>query len=305
MFDSEIKILHIESTTVCNAHCPQCSREDSNLYNDATDRSELTVDKCRELFSDKFIKNLDKVFMCGIFGDPSANPNTIDIFKFFRSINPNIILGMNTNGSIQNTSWWKDLASVFDREKDYVVFSIDGLEDTNHIYRIGVNFNKAISNAKAFIGGGGTAHWDMLVFEHNEHQVVAIEEFAKEVGFKWFRTKVSNRFTSKPIKGLRPPSQYIEVESEYNNNIKCVALDEKSVYLTASGEIMPCCWFGNTAFRKDAYTQELLASPNWKQLENSWNNNPHNICKQACSKVNNKTNFTNQWKSEIELENYN
>ena len=52
-----------------------------------------------------------------------------------------------------------------------VWFAIDGLEDTHSIYRQGTNWKKIIDNVMTFVDAGGKARWDMLVFQHNEHQV--------------------------------------------------------------------------------------------------------------------------------------
>jgi sulfatase maturation enzyme AslB (radical SAM superfamily) len=70
-----------------------------------------------------------------------------------------------------------------------MIFSIDGLEDTNHIYRRNVKWDKLISNVKSFINAGGVAEWDYLVFKHNEHQLEEAEKFSKELGFKFFTPK--------------------------------------------------------------------------------------------------------------------
>ena len=64
----------------------------------------------------------------------------------------------------------KNLASIM-RKPDKVIFAIDGLEDTNHLYRVNTNFNKIMENAKAFINAGGIARWDFIAFAHNEHQI--------------------------------------------------------------------------------------------------------------------------------------
>ena len=77
---------------------------------------------------------------------------------------------------------------------DYDVFSIDGLEDTNHIYRVGVQFKKIMENAKAYIDTGASAHWDMLVFDHNKHQVDECRQLADTMGFTWFRSKETDRW---------------------------------------------------------------------------------------------------------------
>lgn len=298
----DIKVLHLEPTTVCNARCPQCARENPDLYDDNINRAELTLGKCRELFSTEFIKNLDKMFMCGDFGDPVAAKDTLKILKYFKTINPSIVLGLNTNGSIQNKLWWTELASILDNPCDYAIFSIDGLEDTNHIYRKNVRWHKVIENAKAFIDAGGSAHWDMLVFKHNEHQIKEAENLAREIGFSFFRSKVSKRFATNPVEGLDAPVTFELPNINATHAIKCHALTEKSLYVSATGEKFPCCWIGVNTFKMDSYLQSLLNSDNWSKLIKSWNNAPHATCSETCG-VNNtkKTSFESQWSKEIKL----
>jgi len=301
-FNQDIKVLHLEITTLCNANCPQCSRENSKLYNDAIHRSEITLSQCYDLFSIEFIQGLDKMFMCGDFGDPAAGKDTIEIFRYFRSINPDIVLGMNTNGSIGNKTWWKELASVLSNPFDYVVFSIDGLEDTNHIYRKGVHWNKLILNASTFISAGGSAHWDMLVFKHNEHQVEESKLKAKELGFTFFRSKVSKRFKTTPVNGLEEPVNFTLPNVDNINEVKCHALTDNSIYVSANGKILPCCWIGIYAFNSDEHLNDLLESKNWNKLKTSWKTNPHSICLDTCGISNEKkTSFESQWNKEIQL----
>jgi hypothetical protein len=149
---------------------------------------------------------------------------------------------MNTNGAIQSTFFWHALGLLFNQPQDYCVFSIDGLEDTNHVYRKNVNWEKLMSNVQAYIAAGGSAHWDMLVYKHNQHQVDACEQLARDMGFKWFRAKVSKRgFTDRlefPIGWQQPTVK--------SGPIKCHVLNEKSVYIDAQGRVSACCWLGAT-----------------------------------------------------------
>ena len=46
-------------------------------------------------------------------------------------MNPNIKIEMWTNGGARDTVFWKRMAQL----KVHVIFGIDGLEDTNHLYR--------------------------------------------------------------------------------------------------------------------------------------------------------------------------
>jgi MoaA/NifB/PqqE/SkfB family radical SAM enzyme len=195
MFDrNNVKILHLETSSVCNAACPMCPRELDIGFNKDTDAVSLSLKQIKEMFTESFIKQLESMFMCGNYGDPAAAPECLEIFEYFRSINPDITLGIHSNGSLRNTSWWSQLGKILSRSGDYGFFSVDGLSDTNHIYRVNTNFTKILENAEAFISAGGQAHWEYLVFEHNEHQVEEARQLASSMGFVNFREKVSRRF---------------------------------------------------------------------------------------------------------------
>jgi MoaA/NifB/PqqE/SkfB family radical SAM enzyme len=289
MINEDIKILHIEPTNLCNAACPQCARELDESF-DKTDIFHLSISDIDKLINKTFIKNLNKVFMCGNYGDPAAGKYTLELFKYFRSINPNIILGMNTNGGLRNNKWWIELANILNQPQDYVVWSIDGLQDTNHIYRINVNWEIVMNNARAFIDAGGPAHWDMLVFEHNEHQILLAEKLAKTLGFKWFRVKISNRHKIAPVKFLKPPTLFKD-PTVLSNSIECRALEEKSLYISAQGVVYPCCWLGVS--KTHTLTEFDIVKQSWKS------NNPVQVCVNTCSTYLNQSSFNNQWQREV------
>jgi MoaA/NifB/PqqE/SkfB family radical SAM enzyme len=105
---SKVKILHLEPTSRCNAACPQCARyqADGITLNPNIEIRDLTLNKLIEKLGDDFIAQLDKMFMCGVYGDPAASNQALAIYDWFRHINPNITLGMNTNGSLRSPHWW-------------------------------------------------------------------------------------------------------------------------------------------------------------------------------------------------------
>lgn len=243
------------------------------------------MEKILQVLDKPAIADLDKMFMCGNYGDPAAGKWTVDIYNKFRQINPDIVLGMNSNGALQNTEWWQQLGKIFYKPQDYVIFSIDGLEDTNHIYRKNVNWAKLIENVKSFIASGGKAHWDMLVYKHNQHQVDACEALAKDLGFSWFRAKVSKR---PYINGLEFPTGW-QNPVKVTGPVHCQALKESSLYIDAQGRQHPCCWLGAT--QVDFVTMD--------QVQESWATTPHPVCKKTCSSV--KNSFLSQWQREIKL----
>jgi len=284
-----IKVLHIEPTDVCQAACPLCARETDVDFN-KNNKHHLGIESIQQHFTDQAIAQLDKMFMCGNYGDPAAGYYTMDIYKYFRSVNSKITLGMNTNGAVQTTFWWHELGKLFNKPQDYCVFSIDGLEDTNSVYRQNVNWKKLMANAEAFIAAGGSAHWDMLVYKHNQHQVDACQQLAQDLGFRWFRAKVSKRgFTDRlefPV-GWQP-------SVVKQGPIACHVLKEKSMYIDAQGRVSPCCWLG--ARQKDFVKDDLKTiKPTWKT------DSPNPVCQTTCSSNKSKTSFTNQWQREVEL----
>jgi MoaA/NifB/PqqE/SkfB family radical SAM enzyme len=289
--NQDVRVLHIEPTDACNAACPQCARETDTTFN-KTDLHHLTVEQIKNLVSEDTIRNLEKMFMCGDYGDPAAGKHTLEIFQYFRSINPTITLGMNTNGGLRNTDWWQELAGILNQPQDYVVFSIDGLEDTNHIYRVNVKWGKVLENVQAFIGASGSAHWDMLVFNHNEHQVDSAEELANNLGFSWFRAKVSKRHNVTPISFLGFPAGWKDPVVTAGS-IECHALKESSLYISAKGIVYPCCWMGTSENSIDKFDS----------IQKSWTNGkPNNICATTCTKNLVGTSFTNQWQKEVEFQ---
>jgi len=284
----DIKVLHLEPTDVCQAACPLCLREIDKDF-DQKKQHHLTVSQVQKQYSEDFIKNLDKMFMCGIYGDPAAGRYSLDLYRYFRKINPNIVLGMNSNGALQNTLWWHELGRIMNQSQDYVVFSIDGNQDTNHIYRVNVNWSKLKHNIEAFVSAGGRAHWDMLVYRHNQHQVDECEQLARDMGFQWFRTKASSRsFTDT----LQKPTGWQPVTVS-TGKIKCHAQQEQSEYMDARGRVSPCCWLGGT---------QKYPVPDFDAVEKSWStDSPHPVCKRTCTSANDQTSFSNQWQKEVNL----
>ena len=283
-----IKVLHLEPTDVFHAACSLCAREtDKNFRKDR--QNQLSIYQVQKYFDDDAIEQLDKMFMCGNYGDPVAGKNTIELFQYFRKVNPNIVLGMNTNGALQNPFWWHGLAKILNQPQDFVVFSIDGLEDTNPVYRKNVNWDKLLANATAFIEAGGSAHWDMLVYKHNQHQVDECEQLARDMGFKWFRAKVSKRgFTDR----LEAPIGW-NIPLVVSTKVDCHILKEQSAYIDAKGIMSPCCWLG--ARQKDFITD-------FDQVQSSWNSlQPNIVCLDTCGTKDGGSNCSNQWQRETQL----
>lgn len=272
---NEIKSVHLELTSNCQASCPMCARNiHGGKLNPNIEITEIDLEDFKKIFNVEFLSQLTDLYMCGNFGDPILSNDLIDICQYIKDVNPEINLGIHTNGSARSIQWWKDLYNAL--PKNHMVhFALDGLEDTHHLYRIGTNFNKIIENAKAFISEGGNAEWVFLSFKHNEHQIQEAKQLAKNLGFKKFNHKASGRFINETkfrVNDKNDIFQYyleapkrnnitlIDVEKIKNYkkyidsaDITCRVQETKEVYIDARGHLYPCCFLGSAYY--------LYASP--------------------------------------------
>ena len=192
----EITTVHLEVTERCNASCPQCARNiNGGEVNPLLHDAELSLADVKKILRPKFIKQLKRLYMCGNYGDPISARDTLEMFEYLRSHNDKMQLSFHTNASAKTPEWWSRLPASMGKNH-YVVFSVDGLEDTNHLYRQGTVWKKIMENARAFIAAGGRARWDFIVFGHNEHQVETARALSESMGFEKFNVKKSNRFFS-------------------------------------------------------------------------------------------------------------
>jgi len=290
---NDIKTIHLEVTQNCQAACPMCDRNmNGEGINPHINLDELSYEDCTNIFPQSFVKQLDTMYMCGNLGDPIVARDTLEIFEYFRWANPNMWLSMNTNGGAKPIEWWQKLAKVFDR-KGAVIFSVDGLEDTNHLYRQNVVWKNVERNMRAFIDAGGRARWDFLIFEHNQHQVEEAENLAKEWGCEKFMKKKTGRFITqdskkkeshqavskkgKVTKELKKPDskyqnkalvqqndvikKYNTMDTYYDNAyIDCKVKKDNSIFITAEGLALPCCWTAGRMYKwwhKDPKVEQI------------------------------------------------
>lgn len=282
-YDS-IETVHLEITDKCNASCPQCGRNKlGGADNEFLPQAELSLDDVKTIFPEKFVKQLKRLYMCGNYGDPIVANDTLAVLEWLRSVNPNIRLGVHTNASARTPAWWTRLGALLSQPNDYVKFGLDGLGDTNHIYRRGTNWSKIMDNAAAYIAAGGQAHWEYIVFKHNEHQVEEAKQLSQSMGFTQFRTKKTGRFFSNTKLEGKDQQEvwsrngaieyYIEKPSlpQYQNDslqketalidqygsmanyldaaaIQCKVVQDKSIYISSEGLAFPCCWTANQLY---------------------------------------------------------
>jgi len=268
---NEITHIHLEPTQRCQAACPMCDRtNNAHLKN-----SELSLESIKKILDIDFIKQLNSLIMCGNHGDPIIATDTLKIYQYLRETKNNLYLHMTTNGGARNSKWWKELAKIMGKH-GRVTFSVDGLEDTNHLYRVNVDWKKVENSMDSFTQAGGKGLWVFLIFEHNEHQVEDAERMAKLFGLEFVKKKSGrwvqtfNKINEKETKKgnvIKPPTNIeyqnksvnayedlIEKYGSFNNyldqtDIVCKSIKNKEIYISAEGLIFPCCWTAGRLYK--------------------------------------------------------
>lgn len=280
----DIRHVHLEMSTLCNASCPLCPRNFYGYeYNNGFPKTHFTLENAKKIFTTDFLQQLEEIWVCGNFGDIMVNPEGLQIVEYFRQQNPNLHISASTNGSARNKSFWQGLAEL----NIDIFFCIDGLADTHHLYRQNTVWNTIIKNAKIFIAAGGKATWSMIEFEHNQHQIDECRKLSQELGFVEFmlindgrdRGPVFNRRGqhthnigsyngSKDLKILLNKQKINTVlvqdivddpSTPIKKQISCVTVKKSSIYISAYGEVTPCCWtgFAPSTYGAGAYHQAI------------------------------------------------
>ena len=266
----ELKQIHLEITTRCQASCPMCSRNyHGGLDNPNLKLADWTFDDFQNIFNQDLIDQLSGVYFCGNFGDPIINKDLQQMCSYLTGKKKSMSVRIHTNGSARTIDWWKKLPSCLP-EDHVVVFGIDGLADTHSLYRVGTDFDQILKNAKAFIDAGGIAEWVFIKFKHNQHQVDEAKQLADSIGFQRFSVKNSSRFLTEDrfpvLKSdgtvdyyLEPPAEnkIVFVTKDLVNNvdkwledvsIDCYVLKNKELYIDAHRTLWPCCFLAATPY---------------------------------------------------------
>lgn len=200
-------------------------------------------------------KQIDSFVLCGDYGDPIYYPELLAFIRKFRSTKT---FNITTNGSYKSREFWMELASLL-TEKDSIIFSIDGLEDTNHIYRINSDWNSTMVGLDIMVASKTPVTWKTIVFDYNYTQLDDIAAFAESRGAK-FEAHRTHRFDN--CEDLRPPAEFVETHHEYGVNFITdhILVDPQchnEKVITCDGIFHPCEFIRNP---KTFYKSQL-----WKQ----------------------------------------
>jgi|GEM_PF-1436268 MoaA/NifB/PqqE/SkfB family radical SAM enzyme len=293
MLYSKIRTIEFELNTICNSWCPICIRyvaRDDGLYlnPDMKINQKIDIALVEKIISSELIANNVGIDMIGTAGEPVAHPDFIDIIKLILKYKPDATFNIHTNGGIRNEKFFTELAHLLPRGRSRICFSLDGLEDTNHIYRIGVDWSRAMRNLKAFIAAGGNAVWQFVIFDWNEHQLEECKKLSYELGCGAFETRTNvdpdgiivalesarkGIFNEPGKKIIKDHTQIFIPEYDY---IDDMCFTKEGIFVNPAGKIYPCCMM--SADETDMMGGPHVYDAMYKKYTNDWNDiNKHTL----------------------------
>jgi len=244
---------HVEPTSKCTLECSLCDR--TWFYETFKKRNlhEINIDHLVD-----FVGVNANIEFCGNNGDPIYHSKFHELCK--RLKDNNCQLTITTNGSAKTKAWWKKLNNIMDKD-DTLVLSIDGLEDTNHIYRKNAKWKSIMGAIEMFAERKCKMHWKYIVFKHNQHQIKDAKELSNKLKFDYFRLEHSDRWLGQ--KDLMPDKEFVDTYYQHQEKVLidlsfktsmepvCLADNKPSngLYIDAEGDFYPCCWMGTYRYK--------------------------------------------------------
>lgn len=295
-FDVPVQSFNMEITNRCTLACPRCARTGNDWVKaNLSDISMQVLENTFPLDKRESFEGL-RVNLCGAYGDCIYHPHFHDVLTYLKKVG--IRVAVETNGSHRKLAWWRRTCDIL-TDEDVLTFSVDGLEDSNHIYRVNARWQD-IEQAMRYCAPRVTVDWKFIVFRHNEHQLDDARKLAEDIGVRRLTFKKSGRFGQDDPMTPRN-EEYVgvitrnrrEIEKLMRAGADAEELDRhveiapkcrfgKDLSVTAHGYFYPCStaepagpsgWFYDNLEHFDLRKRpigEILASRKWRELEQLW-----------------------------------
>lgn len=247
--------MHVELTSRCVLSCPGCPRTEVINRLGSFPKQDLDLGTFSAFVDTPAGRAIPGFLLEGNHGDPIYAPQLFDFVDHFREHKRYVIV---TNGSHRDERFWRELGDRL-TDQDQIIFSIDGLPDTNHMYRRNTDWPSIQLALEVLRDYPVRRTWKTIVFSHTWDQLDRIRDVAAGFGAD-FVSQTTSRFGDD---SLRPPENLIEQSREYSADLsQAVTLRPQCVnhateYVSADGHYWPCCWISSafTLYRGQLWRQ--------------------------------------------------
>ena len=206
----------LDTTTYCNAKCPQCHRTNSTEGAKLSFQGKVTknlpllhvpLEKIKKAFSPNVLKRCRDIQLCPTWGDHMMHKHASEIIEYFLSSDKYVTVSVNTNGSMRDEMyWWNMCAQAVKYKSKYgirrlkITFDIDGINQEMHnLYRRNTNLQKILNHMKVCseFKDYVLVQTQTVIFRHNQEHLKEIEDLCKSYGSEKHTSVISDRFYDK------------------------------------------------------------------------------------------------------------
>ncbi|MEA9356838.1 radical SAM protein [Bacteriovorax sp. PP10] len=278
------RLLQVDLVATCNAHCLHCHRQNVVGLENPHYKKNVHIDlqAFKAALKDPSFDQLEEIILSGNYGDPIASDQLLEFLDIVDEVKPELKLIVHSNGGLGSKELWETLGPRLKGRGRFVKFAIDGLKDTNHLYRRGVSWDLVMENAATFIKAGGRAVWMFIIFDHNQHQIEEARELSAKLGFAKFETKPNfashynaryqNLTQQERVELLaslpdRHVSEYTVADGKLATlDIVCDSRVNESLFIDHEGNLWPCTYIGGWKHS----SEDTKRQHNRERMEDNW-----------------------------------
>jgi MoaA/NifB/PqqE/SkfB family radical SAM enzyme len=268
--------IRLEASSACQLRCPSCPTT-SKATAPVIGTGWLTVDNFRKLVDDNpWVEEIE----LSNYGEMFLNPQLPQIMEYAHQ--RGLVLTCD-NGANFNHVGKETLEALVKFRFRSITCSIDGASaDTYGIYRIGGDFNRVIANIRRlnhykerYQSRFPLLTWQFVVFGHNEHELPAAREFARELGMAFYG-KLSWDSQVSPIRDEEVVKRELGLDAAtrevFREKHGVGYLDEictqmwNAPQINWDGQVLGCCRNHWGDFGSNALTDGLLQSINSERM---------------------------------------
>jgi len=195
-----------------------CSYRTINYYSSTLVNMFNVIDLPVRKITTEAVREYLKVYQaknnCGKVTVNNVRRNLSSFFSWLEE--ENYSWDLHTNGSGKKQSWWQELYDCYETKYNKIWFGVDGLADTAHNYRVGINWQQSFDAMCLGVKQGKDIYWQWIPFSFNEHQIDDAKKLATDNGINLV-LRLSARWDKNDP--LMPSPKWLPTEG-HDGNIK-------------------------------------------------------------------------------------
>jgi MoaA/NifB/PqqE/SkfB family radical SAM enzyme len=255
--------ISIETTAVCNLHCPQCYTGSGRLQRENKRiPPETALAAIREASYFAFSVNLN------FQGEPLLHPQ---LFDFISEVHHQKMISLlSTNAHFLDE---ENCRKLVQSGLSVITISMDGVtENSYQQYRKGGSLEQVKTGIRHLVQEKQKQHsarpyiiLQFLVFRHNEQEIPLMREFAKQAGVQKLSIKSAQFYDF--TEELQPPenakysrysintNQEMKVRKKLHN--RCFRI-WKYLLITTDGKMAACCFDKNAEYLNESFPDQSI-----------------------------------------------